>query len=187
MNSKQRKRQRKVEENRVQKRVLTKTGELLLGLANGLGNAMESGWSVYRVSPIASARRDGYDGDPFWDEYRRLKALEKKRVVKLKRSGRKIEYRITNDGWHETLKLRILTSEALLPEGEVCMVAFDIPEDIANVRRTFRYLLRRAKFRQVQRSVWVSNRDITRELAELVKVLRVEKYVRVYLSRRVTI
>ena len=172
--------ERKSKSRKVVRDGLKQTSRILLDLAEGLLKTPVHGWRGPLRKP---SDYDAYN--EYWEEHRRVKMLEKKRLIKLRKVGDRIEYKLTNDGWHETLKLRIMSSEAKLPEGELCIVTFDIPEDIRNVRDTFRYVLKKAKFKQSQRSVWTSNRDVARELAELAKALRAQKYIHIYSGSKI--
>ncbi|MFH1766971.1 MAG: CRISPR-associated endonuclease Cas2, partial [Patescibacteria group bacterium] len=78
------------------------------------------------------------------------------------------------------LKSRIITKSKMMPDGDFCLVVFDVPEDIRKVRWAFRRLLKKADFYQVQKSVWESDREVVEELRELVKQLKAEQYIRVY-------
>lgn len=65
------------------------------------------------------------------------------------------------------------------------MVIFDIPEDFANTRRSFRNLLKRFEFKQIQQSVWMSDKDYRKILLETIKEYGVEEWVQLYESARI--
>lgn len=60
------------------------------------------------------------------------------------------------------------------------MIIFDIPEELAAVRRRLRHLLRQWGFEQVQKSVWVSSYDYHKVLLEVLDELGIEPYTGVY-------
>lgn len=60
------------------------------------------------------------------------------------------------------------------------MVIFDIPEDRFNTRRKFRQVLKEWNFRQVQKSVWVTGKDLKEEVIEIINEMQLAKYVQVY-------
>ncbi len=60
------------------------------------------------------------------------------------------------------------------------MVIFDIPEDQSLKRQKFRHILKTWRFRQVQKSVWATNKDYREELLDLIKELDLGDYVELY-------
>jgi len=69
---------------------------------------------------------------------------------------------------------------ANLERGARLMVAFDIPEDSTNSRRRFREILKAWQFKQEQKSVWSTERDLREVLVEVIKELELEKYVEIH-------
>lgn len=155
-----------------------KTSKILLSLLKELGNFYEGGMNSYRgYHHLPKQEREFFKDRK---EYMRLKALERAKKIKLRKVGDEIMYQFTQDGVIKALKNRIISCEALLPEGEVCIVVFDIPEDIATVRKMLRRLLKKAGFYMIQRSVWEIDKEVVDDLRFLFRLLKVEKYVRVY-------
>ena len=64
------------------------------------------------------------------------------------------------------------------------MVIFDIPEDKINTRRKFRSVLIEWNFRQIQKSVWMTGKDLRDEVVEVVKEMNLGEYVQIYESAR---
>lgn len=64
------------------------------------------------------------------------------------------------------------------------MVIFDIPEDVENTRRKFRAVLKEWQFKQIQKSVWITNKDLVDEIVVLVKEMELGNYVQIYESAR---
>ncbi|MDP2631668.1 MAG: CRISPR-associated endonuclease Cas2 [Candidatus Uhrbacteria bacterium] len=170
-------------------KVLSLTGETLVALLGAVNDIGPS--KVYRKAfggvPLEELRRDR----EFYDErkrrraeYFRMKRLEGQRLVQLRREGNDLWYKLTEIGYKEALKLKIISKQGELPEDEYCVVVFDVPEDIRHVRRALRVLLKKARFRMLQRSVWESDRDVVYELNEFVKLLNAEKFVTVYRATR---
>ncbi len=71
-----------------------------------------------------------------------------------------------------------------IPNDTILMVIFDIPEENADRRRKFRYLLRQLKFKQVQQSVWSTDMDYKKFLSESIIDLKIDKWVQIYESSR---
>lgn len=60
------------------------------------------------------------------------------------------------------------------------MIIFDIPETRSYDRKRLRILLKEWKFKQVQRSVWISNYDYKKSLVKAVKELKLEECVEIF-------
>ncbi|MDP2631303.1 MAG: CRISPR-associated endonuclease Cas2 [Candidatus Uhrbacteria bacterium] len=160
------------------------TKKILLSLADTAGSIFESGMRSYRVRPYLTIPRAeiAHDRRRFEEqgERRKLRELEKQKLIELKFEGNKILYRLTDAGYESALKTEIFTTEAMLPEGEVCIVVFDVPEDIRRVRSSFRELLKKSDFRMIQKSVWEGERDVIFQLRDLIKLIKAEDYILVY-------
>lgn len=59
------------------------------------------------------------------------------------------------------------------------VVVFDIPEENRRIRRALRDMLKILEFYPLQRSVWVSKNNYTRELRTWVKELRLSHFIKV--------
>ena len=116
--------------------------------------------------------------------YQAIKRIERQGKWKVKREGDRLAVQLTTDGHVDALKKSIISSKKQLPEWEVCLVVFDVPEDIRWLRSEFRELLKRADFYPIQRSVWEGEKDVVEELFALIDVLKVEKYLRIYRAVR---
>ncbi|MCL5411070.1 MAG: hypothetical protein M1324_04515 [Patescibacteria group bacterium] len=69
-----------------------------------------------------------------------------------------------------------------LSAREYCLVSFDIPERMKNNRDRFRQALKRMRFHQIQKSLWVSNKKLG-DLVELASVeYQVNEYVVYFIS-----
>lgn len=64
------------------------------------------------------------------------------------------------------------------------MVIFDIPEDEVDTRRNFRRVLKEWQFRQVQKSVWITGKDMRDDLVEVIKEMELTDFVQIYESVR---
>lgn len=65
------------------------------------------------------------------------------------------------------------------------MVIFDIPERQASLRQQLRLLLKEWNFRQVQKSVWVTEYDYKDTLLEIIAEQRLKAYVQLYEAARI--
>ncbi len=62
-------------------------------------------------------------------------------------------------------------------DGKYRIVLWDIPESKRRVRDLLRRRLKELEFKNVQKSVWVSKRDVTNNLRKLISELEIEKWV----------
>ncbi|PIX62159.1 hypothetical protein COZ45_02740, partial [Candidatus Uhrbacteria bacterium CG_4_10_14_3_um_filter_41_21] len=60
----------------------------------------------------------------------------------------------------------------------------DVPEDIREVRNMFRGLLKSLQFRFVQKSVWEGDRDVVKDLIQLVQKLRIGRWCYIYIATK---
>lgn len=74
------------------------------------------------------------------------------------------------------------TASRILRGKEYCLVSFDIPERLKNERNRFRRAIKRMGFRQIQKSLWVSNKRLG-NLVELASLeYNVDDYVVYFIS-----
>lgn len=67
-------------------------------------------------------------------------------------------------------------------DGKWRIVVFDIPEQKRIIRNLFRRNLKKWGFKHLQKSVWISKKNVTDKLFNYIKDLRVEKWVWVFES-----
>jgi DNA-binding transcriptional regulator PaaX len=104
---------------------------------------------------------------------KRRKFLEKK--VFKNREG----YILTSKGQLKLLRLTLKNvRKEKYSDGRYLMVFFDIPEKIRRARDLFRLSLQDLGFQQVQKSVWVTQYKVEKELQELIKDCAVQEYVK---------
>jgi hypothetical protein len=106
--------------------------------------------------------------------------LKENKWIKQKNESDRVEYEITNDGRIAALEAVMCSSDSLLPEGEWCLVVFDFPEPARRSRGIFRRLLKRVGFECIQLSVWQTKKNIYFEINEIIKLLKINHWVRVY-------
>lgn len=95
---------------------------------------------------------------------------EKELVIKLTDEGRSI--------------LMLEGGEPEKWDGKWRVVVFDIPEQRRIIRNLFRRNLKKWGFRPLQKSVWISKKNITDHLFNYIKDLGVEKWVWVFESEK---
>lgn len=69
-------------------------------------------------------------------------------------------------------------------DGKWRVVVFDIPEQKRIIRNLFRRNLKKWGFKHLQKSVWISRKNVTEKLFSYIKDLGVEKWVWVFESEK---
>lgn len=79
----------------------------------------------------------------------------------------------------------ILSSEDVKKwDGKWRIVIFDIPEEKRVIRNLFRRNLKKWGFKQLQKSVWISKKDVMDKLFNYIKDLGAEKWIWVFESEK---
>ncbi|MBI4437671.1 hypothetical protein HY631_01835 [Candidatus Uhrbacteria bacterium] len=113
----------------------------------------------------------------------RTKYLRRKKLIKTKRTEVGLFYELTQEGRVELFE-RLVKQRRKLPEGEVCLVMYDVPIEGNLGRDALRYFLKRVGFRQAQKSVWQTDRDVVSEVQKFVRSAKIQKWVDVYLAKK---
>lgn len=169
---------------------------LLAAGLNELAESLEIGASMllaWTLSPSAF-RRDYVTGrlpreewEALWkprSEYQSRRTLEKKGWIRSKKNGDEIVVRLHKDAVSAILKERIKKTKTRLSDDQICLIVFDIPESSAVVRQAWRRFLRGAKFGQVQKSAWATDRDVAADMSVLIKLVGIERWACVYVAYR---
>ncbi len=106
-----------------------------------------------------------------------LRRLRVEGILDIDKRANQIIYKLTKSGKKELELRRLLKDEKW--DGKWRIVIFDIPEKMRGVRKVFRSKLKEWEFEQWQKSVWASQKPITKPLREFLKELGIEKWVRV--------
>ncbi len=89
-------------------------------------------------------------------------------------------YLLTLKGEFSLLSTKIKNSKKQKFHGKKwLMVFFDIPEKTKRTRELFRRQLYSLGFEQMQKSVWVSQYNIRKEIEEIIKILKISKFVKI--------
>ncbi|MFC1787811.1 hypothetical protein ACFLZY_01170 [Patescibacteria group bacterium] len=108
------------------------------------------------------------------------KELIEQKLIEERQIGDEMICVLTKKGVFEALRQRIVYCDQYLPQGQRIVVTFDIPENLRDVRQSFRRLLKQAGFSYIHLSVWESQKSIMEDLAQLVKALDCDRWIRVY-------
>lgn len=103
-------------------------------------------------------------------------------LSRLKNNGL-IEYQKNQEGT-AYLKLTAVGSDLVVLnekwDGKYRVVIWDIPERNKRIRNLLRRRLKEWGFTSVQRSVWISKKNVTRQFRKLIEELGIEKWVVVF-------
>ncbi len=123
----------------------------------------------------------------YWAQYRKeiqaLERLRKARFVQVEKRKDGYYVALSGGGEIELVKQRVYHGTKLLQQGWICLVVFDIPEQVKEIREDFRRLMKRCGFTMLQQSVWMSSRDVEQDMRQLVHLLGVEKWIKVFVGR----
>lgn len=112
-----------------------------------------------------------------------LRRLKQKQLIKIEKIGKNAFVFLTDHGYIESLRARLLISNNDLPSGQVCLVSFDIPEHVRDVRRALCVLLRKIGFECVQKSVWISHKNVVSPFKRYIEQASLNEWVRVFLAQ----
>lgn len=99
----------------------------------------------------------------------------------IRKEGKKVSF--TEKGRIAYLKLKIERCE-LLSKDEVCLVVFDVPEKERRLRKFIRDFLSLLGFFPIQKSVWMSMFDATKELNEYFRAVGLNDRVLAFTAKR---
>lgn len=153
-------------------------------------------WSLFmtegRAGPYAAAiGRAAYEEmlEGREKKYQRqlLKRLEHQKLIKIQEAGERILLALTTKGIESIYKDHILHYTGRLPHGWLCLVTFDVPEKVREARSMLRRFLKKAGFKRIHKSVWVTNRDILVPFQKFIHALKIDDWIFVYLVQETTV
>ncbi|MEK7620066.1 MAG: hypothetical protein AAB413_02395 [Patescibacteria group bacterium] len=113
----------------------------------------------------------------------RARYLQRKKLIHVKKTEAGLLYELSDEGRVELMK-RLIRERPKLPGSQVCLVVYDVPNEGNLGRDALRYFLKRCGFKQVQRSVWSTDRDVVKEVIGFIRSTKITKWVEVYLARK---
>lgn len=103
-----------------------------------------------------------------------LKRLRQKGYIDLEKFNNRISYKLTQKGQLEANILKALME----PDSDrLTMVIFDIPEQNRKIRNILRGKLNLWGFEKVQKSVWVSKKDLVKPIRKFIVEIKLDKWV----------
>lgn len=116
-------------------------------------------------------------------ERERLAYLKRQQWIETKETAEGLFVRLTDQGKMERL-CRTLHERPKLNGTITCLVLFDFPESVRSSRDAFRHFLKTSGFHLVQRSVWMSDRDVASEVLQFVRQTKIGKWVEVFVGEK---
>lgn len=102
-----------------------------------------------------------------------LKRLREQGLIEEAKLKDDIIFKLTSAG------AELVGGDPKIWDGKWRIVIFDIPEEKRIIRNLFRRNLKKWGFKHLQKSVWVSKRDVFEKLTNYIKELGIEKWVTV--------
>ncbi len=114
---------------------------------------------------------------------KKTKYLRRKKLILARKTEAGLLYELTDEGRTEILN-RLVRERSTLPNGEVCLVVYDVPVEASLGRDALRYFLKRIGLTRVQQSIWQTDKDVVSEVVEFVRSAKIQKWVEVYYARK---
>jgi phenylacetic acid degradation operon negative regulatory protein len=106
--------------------------------------------------------------------YHVLDRLEKGKLIVKNKSGRSNSYQLTEKG---KAILRGPIKKQNHKDGNATFIIFDIPEEKSKQRQILRRYLKKEGYTMLQKSIFISPHEITQELIDLIRELKIRPYV----------
>ncbi|MCX6812740.1 MAG: hypothetical protein NTW79_03975 [Candidatus Berkelbacteria bacterium] len=145
------------------------TIEILEALDTFLGAFLLSAGSSRRLYRELNKQRPDIDRDTF---YHNLHSMNRRKLINYDHHSDSVEF--TNKG---LLKVVEKVCKKFPNDKIFRFVSFDIPEDFSTRRDKFRSTLKRIGFKNVQKSLWVINKDASSVVEIAAYECQVEKYI----------
>ena len=161
---------------------MIKKGTTTYYLLLALGKAMETGipfadffdnpgkfvWTGYRTNLNYSST------------YKAIQRLKEKGYLMTKKEEGNIIIKLTQSGRKQISLVKILEDKPWDHKWRI--VIFDIPEQHRELRNALRYRLKEWQFQQLQKSVWISKKDIVKELKTFIQEIGLKNWVKIFVA-----
>lgn len=152
----------------------SKTTEALLW---ALEKAIDTGIILYDYAENTHHYVYGSPNLERYELYHIVGRLKQKGWVETIKNEGKVIVNLTSKGQNQLAIERALKSDKW--DGKFRVVIFDIPEKNRKVRDILRWRLKAWGFKYLQKSLWVSKKDIAQPMREFIQELGIEKWVHV--------
>lgn len=160
------------------KQILYITGDILLGTINKLIELSPARINRYLYNDRASLALSEQTREN-WKIRRAIRELERRKYIEIKKKGEKMFLCLTSRGFTESMLIKIKDQSAMLPKDQFCIICFDIPEAVKDVRQALRRFLKVSGFKQLQKSVWYTDRDVFEIAKSYIKNLKAGEWIKI--------
>lgn len=115
---------------------------------------------------------------------RAIQALKQRKFLEEHKRGKRLILTLTNKGKIAFLQEKLRLANAY-QDGYLSLVSFDIPEQERWARSLFRRFLKDCGFKKIQKSLWATDHAVHQQLLSLIKELKIEKWVQVFLAKSI--
>lgn len=105
--------------------------------------------------------------------------LKRQRWIEVRKIGNRLQIRLTTKGKQMAMKEKIKASPHC-KKNEYTIVIFDVPEQERMVRQQFRRFLKECNFIQLQRSVWISDRNVLSPIHDFIQYTQSNKWIHAF-------
>ena len=119
-----------------------------------------------------------------WKKWK-INELKRRKWIETRKIGDEMCTRLTAAGWQMALRDRIRLENKKCKNG-ICILIFDIPEKQRALRRILRLFIKECGFTQLQRSVWITDKDVIQPLMLLLQRRNLDQWVRIIQGRILT-
>ena len=151
------------------KKIISQIGEELLQIIKDEGDFVVE----FLTTPYGKLRFNNVPRSTF---YSNLYRMEKKGLIKRKRKDYKNIYNLTDFGRQVLKKPKKALKRT---DGFSTVIIFDIQEEKAKQRTTFRRYLIRQGYTLLQKSVLISSNKITQDIKDLISELDIKSHISV--------
>lgn len=152
----------------------SKTTDMLLW---ALEKSIDTGIFLYDFAYYTHHYAYGQPNLDRYELYHIAQRLKKKGWVETIKHEGKVLVKLTSTGRNQLAIEKALKEDKW--DGKFRVVIFDIPEKNRKVRNILRWRLKSWGFKYLQKSLWVSKKDIAEPMREFIKELGIEKWVMV--------
>lgn len=176
----------------LKQKLLPLTKKILVAIINNASDALLSGSEImprYGINKLIFGNTISFTEEKQFQQRQQLKRaiykLKKQKYLEIKKVGDRVLYKLTTNGLHQALLARIKIQTKILPNNQYCLICFDIPESVRHLRRALRRILKNMQFKQLQKSIWYTDKDIFDQLTSCIKNLQASDWIKVALVSKI--
>lgn len=167
-------------------KILPITKQILIAIANHASDALQNAAEFaphHGFNKFIFGDAISYKTEEKFQERQQIKRairdLKKRKFITARRQGEKLIFALTAKGTNELFLAKIKSRVKNKNNQKFCVVSYDIPVAVNEVRWVLKRFLRIAGFQKLQRSVWYTDQDIFDDTQMYIKNLKAENWIRV--------